>query len=189
MELNIVPSDICTALAEKAIGSRVSNLNRFYVLAEEAVANHDFTQDRIQGQAYIVCDMLAPYVSCGVGLQSKNPDDYVLREHRGNVSAYLKREFAAKTTGVALVVYTRAAYLSDPDITPEEASRIIQLDASHIIVAVLASAGPPSPLTPYRLVHNLAGGNKEAQVWTADEIRAKAKEALEYHNRWSTVSD
>jgi hypothetical protein len=129
-----------------------------------------------------------PFVSAGVGPRSKNPQDYVLREHRGVVSAYLKREFAALVTGVALVVYTREAYVRDPDVTREEAERLH--DATHIIVAVLAYAGPEaSPLPPYRLVWNLAGGNREAATYTADEIRGKAKAAIDFDNAWSTVAD
>jgi hypothetical protein len=113
----------------------------------------------------------------------------VCREHRGVVSAYLRREFAAPVTGCALVVYTRKAYFQDPDVTPAEAARIDALDPTHVLVAVLAFAGPKSPLPPYRLVWNLAGGNNEALLYTADEIRAKAKEAIDYDNDWSPVAD
>jgi hypothetical protein len=54
---------------------------------------------------------------------------------------------------------------------------------------VLGFAGPESPLPPYRLVWNLAGGNLEAALWTAEEIHAKAKAAIDYDNEWSTVAD
>jgi hypothetical protein len=56
-------------------------------------------------------------------------------------------------------------------------------------VAVLAAAGRESPLSPYRFAWNLAGGNHEAETWTADEIRAKAKEIMAYDGKWSTVAD
>ena len=98
-----------------------------------------------------------PFVSAGVGPQSTNPTDYVCRLHRGHVGAYLKREHAAPITGCAVVVYTREAYLANPEITAMEAYRIG--DATHVLVAVLAFAGPEAPLTPHRLVANLAGGN------------------------------
>jgi hypothetical protein len=42
-------------------------------------------------------------------------------------------------------------------------------------VTVLASAGGKSPLPGHTLLRNLAGANHEAQVWSADEIRAKAR--------------
>ena len=58
-----------------------------------------------------------------------------------------------------------------------------------MLVAVLAFAGPKAPLSPYRLVHNLAGGNNEAAQWTADEIRAKALESKVYYDEWCTVAD
>jgi hypothetical protein len=105
------------------------------------------------------------------------------------VSAYLKREFAEKVEGCALIVYMKEAYLRDPDVTPVEASRIDSEGASHVLVAVLGFAGPESPLPPYRLVWNLAGGNLEAALWSAEEIHAKAKAAIAYDNEWSTVAD
>jgi hypothetical protein len=150
---------------------------------------YDFAACRVPGQGFIhLPKETNAFVSLGVGPRSKNPKDYVLREHRGIVGPYLKREFAAPVTGVALVVYTRDAYIRDPDITPEEVERIG--DVTHIIVAVLAYAGPESsPLPPYRLVWNLAGGNLEALTYTADEIRAKAKEAINYDNLWVSVAD
>jgi len=84
-------------------------------------------------------------------------------------------------------VYTRDAYVADPDITPEDIQALG--DSTHVIIAVLASSGPSAPLTPHRFVHNLAGGNNEALLWTADEIRAKAKEILSYANEYSVVAD
>lgn len=50
-------------------------------------------------------------------------------------------------------------------------------------------AGPKAPLTPHRLVANLAGGNRAALVWTADEIRAEAMASNEYDREWCVVAD
>jgi hypothetical protein len=52
-------------------------------------------------------------------------------------------------------------------------------------VAVLAD--PESPLPPYQRVCNLASGNHEALTYTADEIRARAKEAIDSSNRLDVV--
>jgi hypothetical protein len=188
-EIRLGVSDIVTALDIPAIGSRVTNLPEFFRLAEDAIREYDFATQKVPGQGFIMCPKLVPFVSAGVGPRSKNPNHYVCREHRGIVSAYLKREYAGEVTGVALVVYTTEAYFADPDVTTEEAARIQVQKATHVLVAVLAFAGPKSPLPPYRLVWNLAGGNNEALIWTADEIRAKAKEAIDYDNEWSTVAD
>lgn len=187
--IRLTPSDVCSAFNEKVIGTRITSIDHFFDVAKEAIRRHDFSTDRVPGQGYIECPELIPFVSAGVGPRSSNPDDYVCREHRGVVGAYLRRELAAKTESVALVVYTKAAYLADPDVTPEEAARIEGSGATHVLVAVLASAGPQSPLPPYRLVWNLAGGNNEAALWTADEIRAKAKAAIDYDSAWSVVAD
>jgi hypothetical protein len=187
--IKVVASDICSALNPRSIGSKVTDV-RFFDVFDKAVAEHDFSTDRVPGQAFIkLDDAVVPYVSAGVGPRSKNPDDYVLREHRGIVGPYLKREFAAKVTGCAVVVYTYRAYFQDPDVTPAEAARINSAEATHVLVALLAFAGPDSPLPPYRLVWNLGGGNREASLWTADEIRAKAKAAIDYDNAWVSVAD
>ncbi len=189
--IKIAVSDICSALKSEAIGTRVMDDAGFTKVAMAAIEAYDFSKARVPGQGFIVCPELVPFVSAGVGPRSTNPKDYVLREHRGIVGAYLKREFAAQATGCALVVYTKDAYLADPDVehANKEAGRIASLDPTHVLVAVLAFAGPESPLPPYRLVWNLAGGNREAALYTADEIRSKAKAAIDYDNAWVTVAD
>lgn len=188
--IKLAHSDILTAYKDKTIGSKVTDPARFDEVLKVAIELHDPSNDRQPGQHFIVLPLEAcQYVSSGMGKARPNPDDYVLRFHREKVSAYLKREFAEPVESVAVVIYTLDAYLVDPDATLEESNRIILENPTHVVVAVLASAGPPSPLTPFRLVHNLAGGNLEAQQYTADEIRAKAKESLTYHNAWSMVAD
>ena len=189
--MKIITADICSALDTPAIGSKVVKLKEFHDVMYAAVAAYDFDKARVRGQGFILVPEAVPFVSAGVGPRSKNPEDYVLREHRGIVGPYLKREFAAPATGCALVVYTREAYLADPDVdhASKEAARIAMLAPTHVLVAVLAFAGPESPLPPYRLVWNLAGGNREAALWSADEIRAKAKAAIDYDNAWCPVAD
>jgi hypothetical protein len=55
-------------------------------------------------------------------------------------------------------------------------------------VAVIASSGPESPLSPWRFVSNLAGGNREALDWTADEIRQKAQDVRDYWSEYEVVA-
>jgi len=184
-------SDICTAHKPTGvIGSKITNTIGFFNVLQRAIEAHDFSMDRIPGQAFIVLPEAIPFVSSGVGKPTQNPADYVLREYRGRVSAYLRREHACAVESCAVVVYTREAYLADPDVTPGEYSRISILSlVSHVLVAVLASGSGQSQLTPHRLVANLAGGNREAQVWFDYEIRAKARASIEYDNNWVTVAD
>lgn len=187
--MNIIASDICTAFNPPTIGTRVTNPTEFMLVASRRIKEHDFTKDRVPGQGFIQCPEAVPYISSGVGKRSDDPQHYHCRTHRGIVSAYLKREFAAPCSGCALVVYTREAYAKDPDVTPEEIARVESSGATHVIVAVLGFAGPDSPLPPYRLVWNLAGGNLAAALWSAEEIHEKAKAAIEYDNQWSAVAD
>ena len=174
------------------IGSRVINAEDFLDSVSEAIREFDFAGQKVAGQGKIqLPDSACQFVSAGVGRKIVDPDAYVLRAWRGSVSAFLKREFASPVESVEVVVYTTAAYLSDPDVASDEAevANVRLAGWTHVIVAVLASAGPDAPLSPGRFVANLAGGNKEALVWTADEIRAKAKEIRDYQNEWSVVAD
>jgi hypothetical protein len=189
-DTTIALSEIVTAFDDKTIGTKVMSPRTFLLELEKAIQAHDPAKDRQPGQHFIVMPSALHMVSAGVGPASMNPDHYVLRFHREKVSAYLKREFAAPVESLAVVVYTMEAYRKDPDCTPAEIARVEAQDATHVLVAVLAGAGPKAtPHTPFRLVHNLAGGNLEAQQWTAEEIRAKCKDSLDYHNAWSTVAD
>lgn len=184
-------SNVCTAFGRETIGTKVLRFEPFFTLLGAALEQHDPSRDRVPGQHYIVLSSEATkHVSAGVGRRSNNMNAYVLRAHRGRVSAYLKRFLAEPVESVAVIVYTREAYLADPDVVanPTEAARIVS-DVTHVIVAVLASAGPPSPLTPFRFVANLAGGNNEALAWTADQIRAKAVEVVAYADDWDVVAD
>lgn len=182
---------IVTAFSEKAVGTKVTDAKAFLEAVPALVEGHDASGDRQPGQHYIPCPSLVPYVSAGVGHRTDSPDDYVLRNYGGRVTTFLKREKAAVAESVALVVYTREAYLADPDTMKdaEETARILASDYTHVLVAVLAFAGPKAPLSPYRLVANLGGANNEALKWEADEIRAKAAESIAYWNEWEVVAD
>lgn len=189
--LKLVNANIVSCFAPKSVGTKVLDREGFEAAAVAAIEAYDFAAQRVPGQGSVECPAAIPFVSAGVGKRTKNPEDYVLKEYRGNVETFLRREHAAPVEGCALVVYTASAYLADPDVVnePEEAARIVESGATHVLVAVLAFAGPKAPLSPYRLVHNLAGGNNEALQWSADEIRAKALESKTYHDEWCTVAD
>jgi hypothetical protein len=185
-------ANILQAFDPECVGSKVTNREFFLASVKQAVEAFDFDAQRTPGQGYLPLSPNAVnYVSAGVGRHVSEPESYVLRSWRGSVHAYLKRNLAAKVDSVAVVVYTAWAYLHDPDVAEdlEETRRIMLSDITHVIVAVLASAGPESPLSPGRLVSNLAGGNKDALTWTADEIRAKAVESSAYASEWGVVAD
>jgi hypothetical protein len=190
--VKFLPANIVTAFLAQTIGTKVVDVDGFIAALAAAVQTHDFAADRVPGQGFLPlsADAFAT-VSCGVGKRTENASDYVVRTHRGRVNAYLKRSGAAAVESLAVVVYTKAAYLADPDVVGEadEVSRVNGSDAEYIIVAILAGAGPKPPLTPYRFVANLAGGNREAQEWTADEVRKKAIEIIEYDDVWTVVAD
>lgn len=188
----ITRASIVTAFNDMAIGSRVVHEDAFMRYLTAAVEATNFEDQRVAGQAVVELPPKAFLtVSAGVGKRTHDPSDYVVRRYRGKVRLFLRRELAEPVESLSVVVYTKEAYINDPDVQgdPREVARIEKENPTHVLVAVLASAGPPSPLSPGRLVHNLAGGNNEALAWDADEIRAKARESLDYYREWGTVAD
>lgn len=209
MEIKLGVSNICTAFKPEAIGSRVINSNGFVDALVAAIQHHDTSKDRATGQHFIVLHEAREFVSAGDGLKSDNPGDYIVRTHREGPKMFLKRECAGKTNFLAVVVYTREAYIADPDMTPEELETLDPW-ATHFIVAVIASSGPSAPVTPGRFVHNLAGGNNEYKrpifnddgsslypyqdyikvlELHIDWLEKKAREIKEYWNKYSVVAD
>ena len=182
-------SSICSAFGNNVIGTRVMNQGDFLAVLDEAVQAHDSSNDRVKGQHFVqLPESAVGMVSAGVGRVEGQPvEHFVVREHRGEVNAYLHRAHAAEADGVAAVVYTLDAYKADPEV--DMSSENFDDDVSHVIVAVLAFAGPQSPLTTWRFVSNLAGGNKEALEWNADEIRSRAETIKNYWSEWRVVAD
>lgn len=188
-------SDVCTAFNTLVglgdIGTMVTNPGGLYTALSLALREHDTTKDRVPGQHFV--SLLGygalGYVSAGVGRnRGRSADDYVVREHRGRMGAFLKRQYAAPVESLAVVVYTKAAYAADPEVNPDEIAAMDD-NVTHVVVAVLATAGPNPPLSPYRFVSNLAGGNNEALTYTADDMRRMAKDIKAYDDEWSVVAD
>ena len=185
-------ANIVTAFEHATIGTKVTDPVLFWRLTDAAIDEHDFQGGDTPGQASIVLPTEAlNAVSGGAGPRSEYIEDYIVRTYRGSDSLFLRRERASQPTEVKVIVYTRGAYLDDPDVKQDDAERcrIARTDADFVLVAVIASAAPRAPLGIERLTRNLAGGNKDALVWSGDDIRSKVAESLAYHKRWATVAD
>lgn len=179
-------SSVCSAFNPSTIGTKVTNQSSFLANLNDALESYDSSNDRVEGQHFVNLDNSIDFVTSGVGkLQGRTINDFILREHRGEVSKYLKREFAEKCDALNVVVYSKDAYINDPQVS--DASEVG--DATHVVVAVLGAAGPRSPLSPARLVANLAGGNNEVETWTIETAKEKARESVEYFSNWSVVAD
>lgn len=186
-------SNVCEAfnglVGRSVVGTKVTNAPGLFSSIEAALATYDQSKDRTPGQHFVVLpDEALKYVSAGVGKRMANEHCYVVRMHRGRVSAYLRREYAASAESLAVVVYTIDAYKADPEVDQAEIDNFPK-GTTHVIVAVLASAGPKAPLTPYRFVSNLAGGNNDADKYTIEDVRSMARDIMAYSNDWSVVAD
>ena len=184
-----VVSNVCSAFELKTIGTKVLDPVKFTAILRTALETYDTTKDHTPGQHFVLLHEGAlKYVSAGVGKHLVDEYAYVVRSHRGHCSAFLKREFAAAPTGIAVVVYTLDAYKADPEVDPKEIASF-PAGVTHVIVAVLAFAGPKAPLTPYRFVSNLAGGNNDADTYNIEDVRKMAREIIAYSNDWCVVAD
>ncbi len=194
MSRTVAVSNIVTAFSAITVGTKVraGMEGIFWREVEAAVAKHDFSAESTPGQAFLSLSPDATYcVSAGVGKRTTNEEDYIARAHRGQVGLFLKRSKAASTEKVAVIVYTKAAYLADPDVqkNADELARAEASDKDFFLVAVLAFAGPKSQHSPFRFAANLAGGNNDALTMSADEIRAWAKDVVAYDLEWCVVAD
>jgi hypothetical protein len=182
-------SNICTWTRE-GVGTKVTQPEVIIggLTVELAAGNVKFDEF---GHAFIPVPAFAYAVSCGTAKHTGKVEDYVLRSYRGVVSPFIKRELAPAADFVAVILYTRKGYLTDPDVQgdPAEIARIQASDCEYVIVCVLASVGPKAPVAAGRFVANLAGGNPEWGKYSAAELVEKAKECIAYHDVWGTVSD
>lgn len=184
-------ANIVSAFDTKSIGTKVLDATSFWDIAAKAVASHDTFKDEFPGQHFIIRKDLWPILSGGVGLRTRNPDDYVLRDYRGKVSAYLARKYAEKldkNSFTALIIYTREAYLADPDVIydAQERERISSGVATHVLVAIIAGTNFMGYST---VVHNIAGGNNQYFAMSAEQLREKARWVEQANLKYSTVAD
>lgn len=198
-----------TAFRTSTLGSKVANRRAFEMALADALDEHDTSADRAPGQHFVRLPESAiadAGVTCGIGsrqvtnkrghplggddvLIMRGPEHYVMREHRGLMTAYLKRRNALPCANLNCVVYTSEAFNADPQVI--KSGRHAPDWSTHVIVAVLASpAGTPTPPRgTFRLADCLAGGNKEADTWTLEDVRIMCKESVGFELQYCVVSD
>lgn len=192
-------SNIVTALAANTIGSKVHDPAAFLSYLQDRLFDFVFPPS---GQGIVTMDSFLTakpgMVTAGVAKRNGIPSDgLMIRSHRGEDMIFAQRVYAAHPESLVAIVYTMAAYCTDPEVEQDEYRRIVEATADPerdvVLVAVLASAGPkPPPLTSIRFVRNLAGGNKVFSAesgYTLDAAIADAKAIVEYEKNWIGVAD
>lgn len=188
------------------VGTKVTKEYPFMLLLKEVVEDTDFSAPDLEAVGQATIQMPAgteECVSSGEGKRTLNPNDFHDVVYRGRVTQVLDRENAAKPDKVEAIVYTRYAYLIDPDITdaPEECTRIEKSNCTHVLVAVKAYVGKDSPRSFAAFVAGIAGQNNAFAYLNDDtcsdsEFREKAAglvaeaiAVLEHENTCCTVAD
>jgi hypothetical protein len=194
--MKLAISAVCEAFHESCVGTRVKENYRDVVrqcVVDAIMGKHDPSQDqKVGGQMYLdLPSGVNSSVWAGVGKRTSDLRDYVVRERRGRLDMYLRRRCAASVEKVAAVVYTIEAYAADPQVgeIPGEMARLADVQATHVLVALLAFAGPVSPVDPWRFVVNLAGGNLAYALKSAEDLHAEAGMIEAYHREWCVVAD
>ena len=170
-----------------AIGTFVQKPMALHKAIERAIEGHDF-----ENGPFVIVPDAADFVLCGVAPATANPEDYVLREHRGEVAPYRNRnsltEEEAQPDSVAAIIYTRQMYLDDPQTSDEAKQAFIEGEYTHCWVTTLAMKGPKAPVGAWRFVVNLAGGSAITGAKSKEELVEEAKEIEDYWSKWSTVA-
>ena len=183
----IAISSVCRAFVPTCVGTKVLNSDNFLDTLMGAVAGFTFPES---GQGFIPLPALAcEFLSSGdMPREGLKAEDYVVREWRGEMGMFAKRQHVPPTF-CAAVVYTVDAYCADPQVHPDEIGALRMENATHVLVAVLGSRGPKPTLSSHRFVRNLAGGNLAFADKTQAELVEMAKDVVEYEQNWVTVAD
>ena len=172
----------------EAIGTFVRRPMALQVAIEEALLQYKFPEN---GQGFVsLPEADWCYVLPGVARRTTNPEDYCNRLHRGKVGQFLDRTKVAlpALSGVAAIIYTREAFLADPQTSDAEKQAFIEAGHTHCWVTTLAFAGPKPPVTSWRFVVNLAGGNAAYETMTRDELVEMAQSIEAYEAEWAVVA-
>ena len=187
MEINIYVHPIASSqMSAGAVGTYVQEPMALYEAVVAAIETYVFPED---GQAVIslpkeVCGIVLP----GVARRTDRPEDYKNVFYRGKMEQFLDRRKVELPSldEVAVVVYTAEAFLADPQTSDEEKAGFIKAGFTHCWVTT--RAGPKGPVTPWRFVVNLAGGNAAYETMTKDALVEMAKEIEAYESEWCVVA-
>jgi hypothetical protein len=159
----------------------------------EAIKKFDFEDEKLKtkGQGFIPLPQGKEFVSSGDGPHTNRTEDYHIRMWYGRPEPFLKREKAGIVNFLGCVVYTREAYLKDPDVIKDDSEhyRISMSTYTHVLVAVKASGGGQAPRSAWTFTRNLAGANLDAANSSKQELIEEAQEVIDHHEKWCTVAD
>jgi hypothetical protein len=171
-----------SAFEDATVGSKVIDSPAFFSYLEEALPNIN--------RKYV--PMLEESFKTTLGGVGKiptlmSPEKSQVATHRKEKGLYLAREYACEVSGLGVIVYTYDEYANDAQGVPHDLAKME--GCTHVIVAVLAAAGPEPPVSPKRFLANIAGGNKDFMGLTYAEYAEMAEEVLDYAECYMPVAE
>lgn len=187
--MKIFMHDLAAAqMTPSAIGTFVQKPMALHTAIMAALETYEFPEN---GQGFVSLPEEAwANVMPGVAKRTKNPEDYCNRLHRGKVEQFLRRDKVAlpALSGVAAIVYSKKAFLADPQTSDSEKQGFVETGFTHCWVTTLAFAGPKPPVTSWRFVVNLAGGNAAYAEMTKEQLVEMAQSIEAYESEWCVVA-
>lgn len=182
-----IHEETCGAFGPHPVGTKA--LEPDIVLSAIRTAVEEYNWEGCEnGKGFIsLPESMIPLVRSGCGKHTGKVADYHVRIWRGNPEVFLRPEFAGPCTGVAALVYTRAAFEADPQTTEKDLEAVA--DSTHILVALIAFCGPQPKPGAWRFLVNLSGGNNDYIAATKEKLVAWAVAAVEYNQTWATVAE
>ena len=177
-------SNVLNCFAATVIGTKVVAKEAFMTALNAAMANFEIPDN---GQCFVPLTCLDTVVSGVAKRENLSEGDIITREWRGGEEEFAVRSKAEPAESLAAIVYTREAYVNDPQVDEAEIEQIG--DADYVLVAVLASVGPRPEVSVRRFEANLAGGNNAYSEMSAEEVEDLRKRVYEYNEVWITVAD
>jgi hypothetical protein len=194
MTINVKVSSFAIQFNETGVGSRVLDRARLIDFTSKRLETYKFPvegDDNFVNEGEGVMPLNEALETVGSGTASRadcEEADIFPHVHRDVEEMFASRDKACKAEGLSMVMYTWANYSSNNGVKPEEKLSLAEgEEPTHIIVAVLASAGPDPQVSEVRFLANLEGGKYDNMSFEEQDVLAD--KVIAYNEKWITVCD
>ncbi|KKW28677.1 MAG: hypothetical protein UY72_C0064G0005 [Candidatus Uhrbacteria bacterium GW2011_GWD2_52_7] len=177
----------------RVVGYKIPDLEAFIAAVKDAFVNPDLNEVT-PGEFVISKPEISRLVKPGIGKRSNNPEDYVLRNHRGKVGAFLKREFAIPYADYNVIIWTLPRFSKESTESPsdfEDLTKFMKSGCTHALVGAKAAS---AVVDAEDFVRNIMDTPRQ-DFFThpfevlVDDVRNSAQRVTTFYDMWSLVAD